>query len=121
MPAWLTAKVIAFIAIAVFVVGLLLWGPAACDKIRSLTAQSKVDKGQSGAFTNSAGDAIETIGNASDRERASDDLTRDNSRDIHAAPGADTKVPQPVNQAGRNALCKRAAYKNRPECKGQTP
>ncbi len=115
------ARVIgAFIFVAAIAV-MVFAGPAACQKIRSLTAQSKVNSAQSGAFTNSAGDAIGTVGAAGQREAGSEALGRDNARDIMNAGGARVPANPALNRAGRSALCKRDAYRNSPQCKEPTP
>lgn len=88
-----------------------------CDKRRDEKAQSKVDAAQSEAATNSAADAINTVSEAGKREAASEDLTRQNERDIRAAPGAGDRVNAGVNAAGLQALCRRDAYRNTERCK----
>ena len=100
---------------------MLLAGPAACNKIRSMGAQAKVNGAQSNAFVNSAGDAVETIGNANSRERSSDDLTATNSKEIHDAPGAKVQVDPAVDNAGLRSLCRRAAYRDSERCKLHNP
>jgi hypothetical protein len=45
-------------------------------------------------------------------------MTRQNDRDIRAADGAAVKIGPGVDAAGRAALCRRAAYRNDPKCKG---
>jgi uncharacterized protein YdbL (DUF1318 family) len=88
-----------------------------CDKRRDEKAQGKVDSAQSDAATNSAADAINTVSEAGQRETASEELTRDNDREIRAAEGAAERVKPGVDYAGRRALCKRPAYVNDPKCK----
>lgn len=100
-------------AVLALIVAIAIWASGRNDR-----AQARVDRGQVGAAQASAGDAVNTIAGAGDREAASEDLTRANERDIRAAPGAEVKVSRQVDAAGRGALCSRDAYRNKPECKG---
>lgn len=88
-----------------------------CQQRRSERAQSRVDNAQSEAASNSAADAINTVSEAGRRETASEDLTRDNEREIRGAEGAGERVKPGVNTAGLAALCKRQAYKDTERCK----
>ena len=115
----LTARVIVAIVIVAAVVLLLLWGPAACNRIRSLSAQSKVDQAQGGAFHNSAGDAVSTQGGVNANATATEDLTRSNRDDILKAEGAGDRVNPAVRDAGVRALCARRASRNDPRCRVQ--
>lgn len=113
----IAGRLIGMVAAGVFlivVVSLLLYQ---CDKRRSERAQSRTDAAQAEAASNSAADAINTVSEAGKRETASEDLTRENERDIRAAPGADDRVNAGVNAAGLQALCRRDAYKNTERCK----
>lgn len=117
MGVTLTARLVA-IAIAVLaIVGMIFWGPAACQKINSLRDQAKVTGAQHNAFGNSAEDAIGTTAAAGAREASSEELTRQNERDIMAAEGARDPVNPGVARAARTALCRREAYRNDPQCK----
>jgi hypothetical protein len=112
-----SARIIAMIVGAVLLVVGLAMLVHSCDVRRSKDAQSRVNQGQAGAFQNSASDAVSTLGNASSNETASEDLTRSNDRDIHAAPGANDKVNPAARDAGITALCKRRTYANDPRCR----
>lgn len=110
------ARLIAYaglILILAAAAGIAVWASG-----RSERAQARVDRGQVAAATASAGDAVNTVGQAADREAASEALTRANERDIKAAPGAEVQVSRQVDAAGRAALCRREAYRNQPQCKG---
>jgi hypothetical protein len=114
----IAAKVIAIavgVLILVIAVSVAL---SQCSKRRSQAAQSRVEHSQADAASNSAADAINTVTSAGGREAASESLGRDNERDIRAAEGAGDKVKPAVGAAGRVALCRRAAYREDPECKG---
>jgi hypothetical protein len=72
-----TVGLVAGILILLFLAVTL--GPAACQKIRSQAAQSKLDREEAGAFQNSAADAIQTQSkptSASGRPRTSAAPTR---------------------------------------------
>ena len=117
----MTPRIIAMIVGAAIILLAVLYGPAACQRIRGLEAQGRMNQEQGNGFGNSAADAVGTVGTAGRREAESEDLTRRNERDIMAAEGARDPVNPATNRAGRNALCKREAYRNHPDCKGQRP
>jgi cell division septation protein DedD len=113
----IAGRTIAYVVGGIVIVALALLLLSQCDKRRNEKAQSKVDAAQSEAATNSAADAINTVSEAGQREAASEDLTRQNERDIRAAPGAGDRVNAGVNAAGLQALCRRDAYRNTQRCK----
>jgi Flp pilus assembly protein TadB len=114
----LSARVIAIIVAAVVAV-LVVWAAFHFwEKSRSQGAQARVDTAQSGAASNSAADAIGTVAASGARESASEDLTRQNEANIRAANGSGDAVNPAVRDAGIQALCRRAAYRNDPRCKG---
>lgn len=105
------------IAVAVLALILVTVGPAACQKIRSQGAQSRVQQGQAEALSNSAQDAIATQGAVNERERASEELTTANEKEIRNATGAEIKIHPDVSAAGLRALCVRDAYRNHERCR----
>ena len=107
----LIAVIVALAAILIFA------GPAACNKIRSMAAQARVQHAQTEALSNSANDAVGTVARSGEAERASEELTRTNEQQIRAAEGANDKVNPAVRDAGIAALCRRAAYRDDPRCK----
>jgi hypothetical protein len=107
------ALVVGLIAL-VLVVGL---ATRSCDKRRAAAAQGRLEQSQAEAASNSARDAISAVARSGERETASEALTRDNEREIRAAPGASERVNPGVDAAGRQALCRRQAYKDDPKCK----
>jgi len=111
------ARIIIAAVTAAIVVFLLLWGPAACQRMRSQGAQSKVDQAQSGAQRNSAADAISTQGQVNQNETVSRDLDRTNQEEIRNAEGASDPVRKPVADAGLHALCRREAYRDSERCR----
>jgi hypothetical protein len=95
----------------------LAWkGPSACQAWIDRGAQERLDKEQGKARGASGKDAVETTANAGQREADSEALTRENQRDILAAPGAGERVNSGVDVAGRRALCRRPAYAKDPRC-----
>ena len=99
----------------------ILFAVSQCDKRRSAAAQGRLDAAQAEARANSAADAIATVARSGEATAASEELTRTNERDIRAAEGAGERVGAGVNAAGRAALCRRAAYRDDPKCKGVRP
>jgi hypothetical protein len=117
MIAGLSTRIIAMIVGAVLLLGIIAFGVHSCDQRRSKAAQTRLERSQAEAASNSAADAINTVAASGEATRASEDLTRENSKDIMAADGAKDTVKPGVKAAGRKALCKRDAYRNSPECK----
>jgi len=117
----ITARLMAMIVgviVLIIAVGLFV---KSCDNRKSRAAQARLDAEQAQAASNSAADAIGTVARSGEAAVASEQLTRENEREIRAAAGAEVRVGAGVNAAGRKALCKRAAYKDDPKCKGVTP
>jgi flagellar biosynthesis/type III secretory pathway M-ring protein FliF/YscJ len=107
------AMVVAVIVLIV-VAGLFV---RSCDSRRSAASQARVERSQAEAASNSAADAIGTVARSGEAERASEDLTRTNDKEIRNAEGADTRVGAGVNTAGLRSLCRRAAYRDNPRCR----
>ena len=118
LPDLTPRRTIALIAGLVLMALLALSVPSCLSKWRSERAQSRVDRSQADAASNSAGDAIATVTGAGKRETASEAMTRSNEREIRDAEGAGEKVKPGVDAAGRRALCRRPAYANDPKCRG---
>lgn len=95
--------------IAALVLALVIFGPAACQKIRSLAAQSRLDTEEAGAFANSASAAINTQSEANQRERASEDVGRANEKEIRDAQAKGDDAA--VTAAGFRGVCKRASFR----------
>lgn len=111
------------IAIVIGVIALVLivgFTVRSCDSRHNKAAQSRVERSQGEAASNSAADAINAVTGVGANQAASEELGRTNERDIRAAEGANTKIGPGVDAAGRKALCKRAAYRDDPKCKGVT-
>jgi hypothetical protein len=117
----LSTQLILLIAVVALAALVVFAGPAACNKIRSMAAQGRVDHAQAGAASNSAADAIGTVARSGEASAASEDLTRSNGEQIRAADGANQKVGAGVDAAGRAALCRRAGLRQRSEMQGSKP
>lgn len=115
MPSWTSRVSLLAVAVTVAIIAvILLLGQ--CDKRRSEAAQSRVEREQTGALSNSAADAIDAVGAAGGRETASEQLTRDNEKEIRNAPGADQAVDPRARDAGLASLCRRPAYAGSERC-----
>lgn len=113
----LSARVIAMIVGVIALILIVGFTVRSCDQRRSKAVQSRVERSQAQAASNSAADAIATVEASGAASRASEDLTRTNERDIRAAQGSGDKVNPAARDAGLAALCKRAAYREDPRCK----
>jgi Na+/H+-translocating membrane pyrophosphatase len=91
-----------------------------CSQNRQRAAQSKVDRGQSGAFQNSAADAVNTVGGVAANQMAGEDLTRRNEKEIRDAPGANDPINPALRDAAVRSLCRRTASRNDPRCRVQS-
>lgn len=111
-----TPKLIGLIVLGIIILLLVTCGPAACNRIRSLSAQNKVDTAQHGALMNSAGDAINTQGAVNDNSMASEELSRRNAEEIRNAHGADTRLDPDLDAALVRAFCRRTSARNDPKC-----
>lgn len=105
----------------ILLVGYLLVQIHSCVTAGQQEAQAKVTTSQSGAFHNSAADAVNTEGAVSANTMASEDLTRRNTEEIEHAHGANAAVDPAVNAAWLHALCQRTAYRDDPKCRMQQP
>jgi hypothetical protein len=106
---------------AVILIAVIVEGVHSCDVRHNKAAQARVNSAQSGAFTNSAGDAVNTQANVAENEAASGDLTRSNEKDIRNAEGSSDKVNPAARDAGLRSLCKRAAYRDSQQCRMLQP
>jgi hypothetical protein len=92
-----------------------------CIYAKREAATLKVQGAQAEALGNSARDAIATQGAAARRERASEDLTATNEKEIRDAQGADQRVDPAVRDAGHRSLCRRVAYRHTERCRMLEP
>lgn len=113
----IAAKTIALVIAAVLLLVATIATLTYCEKQRSRGAQSRVERSQGEAASNSAADAINTVSRSGESERASEDLTRSNEQEIRHADGANDPVNPASRDAGRRALCMRRAYRDDPQCK----
>jgi hypothetical protein len=112
----LSAQLILIGALVALVALVVFAGPAACNKIRSMAAQGRVQHAQAEAQSNSGADAVGTVAASGEASAASEALTRSNEQQIRAANGANAKVDPAARDAGIAALCRRQAYANDPRC-----
>jgi hypothetical protein len=115
--AGLSTRIIAMIVGAILLLGIIAFGVHSCDVRRSKAAQSRVERSQAEAASNSASDAINTVAASGEAAAASEDLTRSNERDIRNAKGSNAAVDPAVRDAGLRALCLRRAYRDDPKCR----
>lgn len=101
--------------------GAVWWGYSTFASGKSAKAEAKLGREQTGAAIASGADAVDTVAGVNAGEADSDTLTRSNERDIRNAPGAAAPVDPAAAAAGKRSLCKRAAYRERPECVQQPP
>lgn len=104
--AWLIATIIALAA--------LWWLYSALTA--KPEAEARLGKNQATAASQSGADAVNTVGEAGDREAAADALTRSNEAEIRNAQGADAPVAGAARDAGLRALCRRDSHKRDPKC-----
>jgi ABC-type protease/lipase transport system fused ATPase/permease subunit len=113
----LTARTVFFIAGVVVLILAAAFTVRSCDKRHSQAAQSRLDAAQGGAQANSAADAVNTVAASGEAQAASEELTRQNEKEIRDAKGSDAAVDPAVRDAGIRSLCKRSAYRDSERCK----
>jgi flagellar biosynthesis/type III secretory pathway M-ring protein FliF/YscJ len=113
----IAGRIVGVVVGGLFLFLLIAFGLYQCDKRRDEAAQSRVERGQAGAASESARDAIGTVTQRGAEERASEELTRTNDKEIRNAEGAKERVGSGVDLAGRRSLCRRAAYRDDPKCR----
>ncbi|QIG80127.1 hypothetical protein [Stakelama tenebrarum] len=106
----LVPRAVAAIA-ALLAVGFLIWWLF----VRPYSAEqaavgAKVDASVSARTADAAGVALDTRVEVSTEHAESDAITEENDRAIHQANGAELPIGGDVDDAGRRALCLRAAY-----------
>lgn len=105
-----------------WLIGALLIGLAAWWLAATLTGgkrakvEAQLNKNQAGAALESGKDAVSAVSGAADRSGEADRITQENRDAIQKAPGAGAPVDPVLRDTGRRSLCKRAAYRERPEC-----
>lgn len=104
-------------ALALLAALLLLLGPAACQRLRSLGAQARLGNAQLQAAGESGADAVATTAAAGARERESEQLSQRNREEIHHAQGADQSLHPDLRDAALRSLCRRAAYRDGERCR----
>ena len=113
----IASRVVGLVVGAVLLLALIGFGLNQCQKRRSEAAQARVERSQAEAASESAKDAIGTVRRSGEAEKASEELTRSNEKEIRNAEGANDPVNPAVRDAGITALCRRQAYKNHPRCR----
>lgn len=115
MPAFFKRPLVILIAaLVLFAIGALLVNAITGGEVAK--ALARLQGNRADAALESGRDAVGTVGNQAAAERAADDLTRSNADEIRNAEGANAPVADPVDASGRASLCRRAAYRERPEC-----
>jgi hypothetical protein len=112
---WIRKPIVLAIGAALVTLA-LLWLLGALTGGKRAKLEAELGRNQVEAATQSGADAVDTIGAQHVGEAVVDDLTRSNADDIRSAEGADALVAAGADAAGRRSLCKRAAYRGRPEC-----
>lgn len=107
LPAFIAAVVIVVLAVLLF----NQW-----QRTRSAKTETRLATGQTGAALESGTDAVNTVGNRMDADAASDRITQENEDGIRSAEGANEAVAAAVGNAGLAGLCRRNAYRSKPEC-----
>lgn len=115
----LPGKLVLIAASALFVLVVALGIRSAL--IGNAKVETRLARNQAEAATQSGSDAVETVGRQQSAEVATDTITKENDHAIRSAQGADAPVAPAAAAAGRASLCRRAAYRERPECVQHAP
>ncbi len=103
-------RIIMGAAILALVIFIIIAGPAACNRIRALQDQARVDQGQSGAAIGAGVEAINTIAGQAERDAATDREVKNAIDQINAAPAGDS------NDAAIRAVCGMRSYRDTRQC-----
>lgn len=101
------------------VLAILLLGQ--CQKARTAGAEASLSAKTGAAGVVAGGEAVNAVAGASERQAATDEITRENADAIRSAPGAGQLVDPAAASAGLVGLCRRAAYRSDPKCLRFTP
>lgn len=111
----------------VWALGALLLLLAAWWLVSALTSgqraktEAKLGRNTTEAAFESGADAVDVVGAQGGAEDAVDTITTENADAIANAEGADAPVAAPARDAGLRSLCRRASYRQRPECLQYAP
>ncbi len=106
---------VVMIGLALFCLA-VIGGVQSCRMAQTAKTETRLSKGQTGAALESGADAVGTVGDVGARAAETDRLTQENADAIRSAPGADAPVDPALDRVARERLCRRAAYRGRPEC-----
>jgi hypothetical protein len=112
----MTRRAITILALALALVVVSAFALSQCQRAQTAGTAAKVARGQAGAAVESGSDAVDTVGNRSAADAATDQITRENDDAIRKADGAETPVAAPARDAGIAGLCRRRAYSGDPRC-----
>ena len=114
-PAWLTAKVIVWLLAAAIVVGLAIFGPAACNRYLAEKKAGQIVRGQGKATLESMDVANSTAAETATAARATAAQARALADTVRAAPAGYS------NDAALRAACAMKAYRTAPACLALQP
>lgn len=97
------------------------WLIASWQSGRTAKAEARLSRNQTEAAIASGASAVATIGQQIAREAAIDAITTENEHAILAAPGAAAPVGAELDAVARQRLCRRAVYRQHPDCLQHTP
>jgi hypothetical protein len=120
-PALGIARWIWCLIIIAVVIGASWWIVTSLIGGKVAKVEAKLGQAQTEAALESGADAVASVGQTQVNDAATDTITRENDRAIRQAPGADAPVDPAARNAGLRSVCRRAAYRQRPECLQHAP
>lgn len=111
---------LAFAAVVIVLV-LALFGVSQCQRKRAAQAGTNVAQGQTGAAVQSGADAVTTLGNQQAAEQELDAATQERADAIFNLQDAGKAVGDSTADGWHALMCKRASYRNLPECVQRAP
>lgn len=112
----LVRKPLAWAIGAFILIGIGWWLVSTVIGGASAKTEARLARNAAGAAIESGRDAVNTIGKQMASEDAIDIISRENEHEIRNAPGARAPVDPAARDAALRSLCRRAAYRERPEC-----
>ena len=106
----MTPRIIAAIALGLFILAMVVFGPAACNRYLAEKKAGQISRGQGQATLNSMDEAKNTMIVIDETERQIEGETKENRRAVEQAPAGNS------NDVADRAACRMRIYVNTERC-----
>lgn len=111
----ISARIIAMIVGVLAIGGLIFFGVTQCQSRKIADKQAEVSREQGQASIGAGAEAVNTVGNINDSDRATDETVAAGQQAIRNAPEGQK------GHATKAAVCRLKSYANTPQCKEPQP